>query len=347
MKANPTMLVQSPGPVEQALRMQGAVSVFSQIAAAATKEPAAGGLGPNTPRDGLLEVGVSGAWRKLLAQARMAAPHIQLALIEGEAGCGKRTLARYLFSVSALGKVAGDAGFERHDAREWLLVADPAHLVGCLYLDRVDLLASPGQGLLLSVLKSLPDRSAGRYLIVASSQSSLREMAERGQFLPEVAFRLTAVRFVIPPLRARKEDIVPLSEYLLDRICCRYQQRRVSLAPEALGRLLQHDWPGNVRELESVLEAALLEASEGVIRPGDLSLSGRGNDARVQTAAHAVDSGELSLDGFVRRHVQYVLDLNHGNKLRAARQLGISRSTLYRILESDLAEPLMERAERG
>src|SRR5271157_3722809 len=275
--------------------------------------------------------GVSAAWRKLLTQADMAAPHVQLAAIEGEHGVGKHTLARYLFSRSPL---AGGS-FQRRDAREWLVSdADPATLAGFTYLDRVDLLAPPGQGLLLSVLKSLQDRPPGRSVLLASSQTALRQMAAQGLMLPDLAFRLTAVRFAIPPLRQRREDIAVLAQALLDRICTRYQQRPVVLAPGTLARLLQHSWPGNVRELASVLETALLEAVNGIIRPDDLALPS-GLDAVPSEFRPASQPDSLNLDAVIQHHVQYVLDLNRGNKLRAARQLGISRSTLYRILGNE------------
>jgi two-component system response regulator AtoC len=283
---------------------------------------------------GVPAVGVSAAWRKLLVQAEMAAPHMQLAAIEGEHGSGKQTLARYLFSRSPL----ADSSFQRRDAREWLATeADPAALAGFTYLDRVDLLAPPGQGLLLGVLKSLQDRPPGRAVVLASSQTPLRMMAGQGLLMPDLAFRLTAIRFGIPPLRQRREDIAPLAQFLLERICARYQQRPVVLGPGTLARLLQHNWPGNVRELASVLEAALLEADNGVIRPIDLALPDGPQpmmDTRLspQLETHPSD---LSLDAVIRQHVQYVLDLNRGNKLRAARQLAISRSTLYRILANE------------
>jgi two-component system response regulator AtoC len=276
-------------------------------------------------------VGVSASWRKLLMQAEMAAPHVQVAAIEGEHGAGKHTLARYLFSRSPLASTT----FLRRDAREWLVAdADPATLAGCTYLDRVDLLAPPGQGLLLSVLKSLQDRPPGRFVMIASSQTSLRQMAAQGLLLPDLAFRLTAVRFAIPPLRQRREDISVLAQSLLDRICRLYQQRPAVLGPGSLARLLQHNWPGNVRELAAVLETALLEAVNGIIRPDDLALpSGLDNPQDMQQSAMRPDS--LNLDAVVQHHVQYVLDLNRGNKLRAARQLCISRSTLYRILGNE------------
>ena len=275
-------------------------------------------------------VGVSAAWRKLLMQAEMAAPHVQVATIEGEHGSGKHTLAHYLFSRSPL---AGGR-FERRDAREWLVAdADPVTLTGCTYLDRVDLLAPPGQGLLLGVLKALQDRPAGRFILLASSQTSLRQMAAQGLLLPDLAFRLTTVRLAIPPLRQRREDIAVLAQALLDRICTRYQQRAVILGPGTLARLLQHNWPGNVREMAAVLETALLEAVNGVIRPDDLALP-NSIEAPAELRPE-IRTGSLNLDLVIQHHVQYVLDLNRGNKLRAAHQLGISRSTLYRILGNE------------
>ena len=274
----------------------------------------------------LRAAGVSAAWRKLLLQAEMAAPHVQIASIEGESGVGKQTLARYLLSRSPL----AESGFHRRDAREWLLESDLSAATGFAYLDRVDLLAAPGQGLLLGILKNLQDKGPGRVMLVASSHCSLRQMAGQGQLLPDLAFRLTAVRFAIPPLRARREDIGPIAQALLERICGRYQHRRVTLSPAALGRLLQHPWPGNVRELASVLEGALLEAASDVIGPDDLALHPGPDPGR--DVGPLLHNGDLSLDALIHHHVQYVLELNHGNKLRAARQLRISRSTLYRIL---------------
>jgi DNA-binding NtrC family response regulator len=282
-------------------------------------------------------VGVSAAWRKLITQAEMAAPHLQVAALEGEHGSGKQTLARYMFTHSPL----ANAHFQRRDAREWLASdADPATLAGFTYLDRVDLLAPPGQGLLLGVLKALQDRPPGRAVLLASSETSLRQMAGQGLLMPDLAFRLTSIRFAIPALRTRREDIGPLAQALLERICQRYQQRPVTLGPGVLARLLQHNWPGNVRELSSVLETALLESTNGIIRVSDLALPDSSIPQPVPQPITRIDSmpldaDKLSLDAVIRHHVQYVLDLNRGNKLRAARQLNISRSTLYRILGNE------------
>ena len=197
---------------------------------------------------------------------------------------------------------------------------------GFYYLDRVDMLAGPGQNLLLGVLKGLQDRPAGRAVVLTSTQTSLRQMTSQGLMLPDLAFRLTAVRFAVPPLRQRKEEIGPLAQSLLAQLCNRYQQRPVALGPGALARLIQHDWPGNIRELSSVLEAALIDAANGVIRAEDLPIAA---NEQIPAQPQAMPRPEnLDLDTVIRRHVEYVLDLNRGNKLRAARQLGISRSTL-------------------
>ncbi len=159
-------------------------------------------------------------------------------------------------------------------------------------------------------------------------------MAGQGLLLPDLAFRLTAVRFAIPPLRQRREDIAPLAQSLLDRICSRYQQRPVVLGPGALARLLQHNWPGNVRELARCWKRPCWKPSTASSGPttSPCPPPPRRQPDRCPSLFAPTD---LSLDAVIRHHVQYVLDLNRGNKLRAARQLAISRSTLYRILGNE------------
>jgi DNA-binding NtrC family response regulator len=288
-------------------------------------------------------------------QAEIAAPRLHCAAIEGEAGVGKHLLAQNIHRQSSLAAQP----FRRRDAREWLAnEAEASALTGTLYLDRVDLLASHGQGLLLSLIKALQSDapSVPRFLLLVSSHTALRQLAGQGHFLPDLAFRLTAVHFFIPPLHEHREDIAPIAQALVDRICRRYQQPTAVLATGTLPRLLQHSWPGNVRELASVLESAILDSTTGIIRPPDLNLTDL-NLAALNFAAHATgdlspsqaavspaqvsaeSTGDLTLDTAVRRHIQLVLDLNRGNKLRTARQLGISRSTLYRLLSGASLTP--------
>jgi len=270
--------------------------------------------------------GVSTAWSRLLRQAAMMAPHLQAAAIEGEHGTGKYTLARYLHSRSPL----ADLPLRRCDAREWLATeCDAAMIKGILYLDRVDLLAGIEQSLLAGVLRDMHSHGR-RTVVIASTDLPLLQLAAQGEILPDLAYRLTAVRFAVPPLRQRREDIAPIAQSLLARLCARYGLRPAILGPGALERLLIHTWPGNIHELASVLESALLEAQHGVISAASLALP-----AETETQSQTPLAGkpvDLSLDGVIHRHVEYVVHLNNGNKLRAARQLAISRSTLYRIL---------------
>jgi DNA-binding NtrC family response regulator len=272
----------------------------------------------------------NGGWRKLLLQAEMVAPHLQIAAIEGEQGSGKQTIARNLHARSFFAR----APFQRYDARAWLgseaLRTGPA---GFVYLDRVDLLTAAQQAVLLEVVRNLQDLRRGSGVLVASSLTSLRHLASHRKFASDLAFRLTAVRFAIPPLRDRREDIAPLAQLLLDQICSRYQQPRVALEQGSLARLLQHNWPGNVRELTGVLQSAVLEARDGLIRAEDLQIAPSSEFEGGPKLAATAES--LDLHAVIRHHVQYVLDLNLGNKLRSSRQLGISRSTLYRILADE------------
>lgn len=304
--------------------------------------------------------GVSAAWRKLMAQARLTAPHLRLATLEGEAGTGKTLLAHYLHRASPLEKLP----FIRQDARQWLASETDLNAVrGFLYLDRVELLEATGQNLLHGLVRIHQERSNPNLILMVSSQTSLHLMAGKGEFLPDLAFRLAAVRFGIPPLRMRKEDIPPIAQALLDRIGHRYQLRSAVLGPGTMPMLLQHSWPGNVRELASVIESALLEAANGIIQSSDLNIqqglhlaagstamaqnlglrAGRSDLARGAEDMRIVSANpspqisqqeaeSLNLDEMIRRHVTHVLQLCNGNKLRAAQILGISRSTLYRIL---------------
>lgn len=286
---------------------------------------------------------VGATLRRLLAQAEITAPRLRFATIEGDAGTGKHLFAQTVHRYSDHPHLP----FRRRDAREWLAnEADPSALTGTLLLDRADLLPALGQNLLLNLLKTLQNdpAHAARFLLLVSAHTSLRQMAGRGQFLPDLAFRLSAARFAIPPLREHREDIAPIAQALIDRICRHYQQPTAVLGPGALPRLLQHSWPGNVRELASVLESAILDSPSGAIRPSDLAIHAVADPvsppapippgaAKPETDADS--TSDLTLDAAILRHIQMVLELNRGNKLRAARQLKISRSTLYRLLSGE------------
>lgn len=298
-------------------------------------------------------IAVSTSLRRLLLQAQVAGPLIPLANFEGEPGTGKHHLAQTIHRRSSVAHLP----FRRQDARLWLATEpDMTDLSGTLYLDQADQLAPGGQALLLHLIKRLQDSFIPDFQLMIASHAGLRPLASQGLFLADLAFRLSAVRFALPPLRDHREDIAPITQALIDRICRRYQQPTAILASGALQRLLQHGWPGNVRELASLLEAAILESSSGVLTPASLTVASlspaRGaqatgsqanpdptsRSASAQTTSDAIADplpADLTLDAVILQHIQRVLELNRGNKLRTARQLGISRSTLYRLLSGE------------
>jgi DNA-binding NtrC family response regulator len=281
-------------------------------------------------------VSSSPALQRLLDQAGIIAPHLRIATLEGESGTGKHTLARLLYGRYALRHPdIRHWGFTRYDARDWLLSqTEPRSLAGFIFLDRVDLLGAPGQSLLLRILKALDFRQTGTLAVIGSSESSLRELARNNQFLSELALRLTSVRLTLPPLRERQTDIIPLANFFLQRLSTRYNLHAFALSASAVSCLLQHQWPGNLRELSSILESAVIECSNSIIQPEDLALPDHSPATFLPTRTPEL----LNLDAVIYRHILHVLHLNGGNKLRAARQLGVSRSTLYRLLEKRITD---------
>ena len=163
--------------------------------------------------------------------------------------------------------------FNRCDAREWLCQRSRAAIVSRASRTSIAsiFLPLPARPLLLRVLKALQDRPAGDFV----ARGLVRKIAcaqwqARASILPDLAFRLTAIRFADPaPARAPRRYRAS-RRLFLERICARYHLPRLVLRPAPLARLLQHDWPGNVRELSSVLESAVLEAANGLIRAEDL-----------------------------------------------------------------------------
>lgn len=312
----------------------GEMSIENAISSTPAIDPERYGSPANSAEGCVRFIGEDPATRKLKNQVQLVAPHLRLGTIEGEPGVGKETLARhiYLRAISANSQLQR-VRFSRHDAREWLLSEGEASpMTGFLYLYHLDLLGAPGQALLLRMLKRLEAWPAPGLVLIGSSEGSLRELATRGQFLPDLAFRLGAIRFAIPPLRDRRADIVPLATFLLDRIRIRYHLQPFRLSADAIEQMLEYRWPGNVRELASVLESAVVASNGPIIYGEDLALRPSAPLSEPPAPART-----LNLDAAIREHVRYVLELNHGNKLRAARQLGISRSTLYRMLSGAIS----------
>lgn len=299
-------------------------------------------------------VGRSTVMQRLFAQIRCTSRHLRIATIEGESGTGKALAARTLHElgpVSAAPFIPCPAvQFFQHgpslvplmpvmrDARE-----------GTLFLSHVEELSLEQQARLLALLQWL-DHQHARHTVDSiprqlffSSNQPLRKLSSSPAFRADLCNRLTAIRFAIPPLRERRDDLALLADFFAQRFSATHGKPVRGLAPLTLPRLNAHSWPGNVRELQSVIHSAALDCEGQWIRPIDIPAL---SPAPLPQAVNSVAAeDDPNLDHAILRHIHLVLASVEGNKLRAAKMLGISRSTLYRLLDASSVSPA--NAEAG
>lgn len=285
-------------------------------------------------------VGRSLVMQRLFSRLQQSAMHLRILALEGEPGSGKTLTAK---TLHALGPAA-NAAFVACAASRFTS-ADVQPLLeevrgGTLFLTRVNELTVPQQARLFDFLEWWEHRnghdSSGflpRQLFV-SSQQPLRQLSANGVLRSDLCYRLTAIRFVLPPLRERREDIGVLAEWFATHHGTMHGKPVRGLGPGSLARLLSHSWPGNVRELKAVITNAAMECEGQWIRPIDIPpLLGAARPAAQEEKAQPRPEDDPNLDRMILRHITQVLARTSGNKLRAAQLLGISRSTLYRLLE--------------
>ncbi len=161
--------------------------------------------------------------------------------------------------------------------------------------------------------------------VIAATNKPLEEEIKAGRFREDLYYRLAVVTIDLPPLRERPQDVPELVEHFLTTRPVGPVRYRIE--PEAAAALSQYGWPGNVRELANVLERAQILAEQHVITLDDLP-------ENVVDAAPVVSAGAEAghLREVERRHVHGVLEQHKGNKVQAARALGISRRALYRMI---------------
>lgn len=278
--------------------------------------------------------GDSIAMRRIRSQLQRIAPYFRIALVTGEKGTGKETVARALHARS---EAAGGpfvvwqpSEFEEKlgQAHQRSDLLREAHC-GTLFLDGIDHLPLPLQATLLRVLQQHHGSRSPRYdlRIVAASNRELRALATTGQFREELYRRFAAVEIALVPLRLRREDIAAVASALL-----RQTAGTATLSSEIVAHLECHDWPGNIRELANVLETSTASARGEPVQPHHLPPLHHPEEL-AQVPEHRLEK----LQDVVQRHVLHVLTRCAGNKLRASEVLGISRSTLYRMLDAGAA----------
>jgi len=303
-------------------------------------------------------VAESAAMKEVLAAARRVAATDASVLLLGESGTGKNQLAHLIHYSS---KRAGAPLVEVHCAAlpEALLESElfghekgaftgaherkSGHLAaadgGTLFLDEIGEVSPATQVKLLRFLQEREFVPVGStqtrkvdVRVVAATNRDLDDAVKAGTFREDFYYRLNVFAIHLPPLRDRREDILPLA----DRFLSSRGVPPVRLSAAARDRLHDHAWPGNVREMENALERALILAGDEEIGAEHFGRLGRASDrseTRGQRAADVLREG-FNLDEFERELIDAAIERAGGNKAAAARLLGITRRRLYSTLQS-------------
>jgi DNA-binding NtrC family response regulator len=299
-------------------------------------------------------IGVSAKMQRVYKMIEKVSQHKHPVLILGESGTGKELVARSihflgirqskpfvpvdcsglvatLIESELFGHVKGAFTGAQH-ARTGLLEAGNG---GTVFLDEIGDLPLDLQSKLLRVLQEREIRPVGGIervridlRIIAATNRDLESAARTGAFRQDLYFRLNVVQIKLPPLRERKSDIPLLVNSFLEKFGDPERPIR-TISEDAMRRLMAYDWPGNVRELENAVERAVALGSGPILHIGDLP-SNLQQDSNEKT----LDSNELTtIEEMERRFILRALRETNGDKLAAARLLGIGKTTLYRKLK--------------
>ncbi len=299
----------------------------------------------------------SEAFRKVLAVAHQIANFDTAILITGETGTGKEVLARYIHNQSPRSKhpfVGVNCGALPETLLESELFGHKTGSFTGAINNRTGLFEEAGEGTIfldeigditpamqLKILRVLQEREIRRVgesksrsisaRVIAATNRNLVEAIAAGRFREDLFYRLRVVEIKIPPLRARREDIVPLVRYFVGKIAHKLKLPCLRLDARCLDILLNYAWPGNVRELENAVEHAAVFSKEGLIVPE--YLPAHIIHARPPTLSSA-QAMQRSLAEVEQDHIRQVLEATGNNRAQAARTLGISPVTLWRKLKN-------------
>jgi two-component system response regulator HydG len=264
----------------------------------------------------------------LRAQIRRVAPYFRTALLTGEDHCGEEDVARELHELSPARELPFRV-VNAEGAEQFLSDATPAE--GFVYLPDVARLSRTAQIDLQRWLRA-GYASRGTLRVVAFAGHGLRALTSAGTFSAELASSLEALRLALPPLRERALDIPLLINHIAQQVAEVLHVPSPQLARDFLQAAERFDWPGNLAQMQAVMRWLQERNPGGLLQAGDMAAA---LSALGQTAS-ATDAGPrmVPLELVLQEHIRAVLIACNGNKLRAAEVLGISRSTLYRMLET-------------
>ena len=275
-------------------------------------------------------------------------------VINGESGTGKEMLARvihqlsnrshapfYAVNMASFSKTIFEDEFFGHakgaytDAGSDKMGFFEAAHGGTLFLDEITELDPSLQGKLLRVIEERELYRLGStevrnvdVRIIAATNRDINEEIVRGAFRADLYYRINMYNIKVPPLRERQRDILPIARHFL-KIHADINNKKIrSLSPELEQRLMQYSYPGNVRELENIIAAAVLqEKGETITLASTLNLLPyEGPERRRHVEL-------LTLEELEKRHIEKVLEIAGGNRLKAAKILGVNVSTVYRKIE--------------
>jgi DNA-binding NtrC family response regulator len=322
-------------------------------------------------------IGTSQQMREIFSLIQQIAPSSASVLITGESGTGKELVASAIHKLSpraarpfvavncaALPESLIESELFGHEKGAFTGAVgrragcfEQAHL-GTLFLDEIGDMPLAMQPRLLRALQEATIRRLGAtseisvdVRVLAATNKSLAELIQNKLFREDLFYRLNVFQIAIPPLRDRKDDILPLTEAIIRDLNSKYDYRVTDVHPAALERLQDHSWPGNVRELRNVLERALIAAREGSLLPAHLART-FGVNAPIPSAteaAPAANGNSISMEAgrplseLEKAYIQLTLKSTGNNKKRAAQILGISLRTLHSRVTEFAAEEEMKR----